>query len=98
MYPQQGETGQTMVKGGLFPGLFIMAFFTGFAFLPFVHIIFRMAGVTTHPCGLELLIGVTIHTFEGPMFALEGETGLAIMIKGRGLPGFFVMTVCTTGP
>jgi len=87
-----------MVKAGLFPGLFIMAFFTGFAFLPFVYIIFRMASVTIHRGWLELLIDVAAHAFEGAMFALKGEAGLAIMIKGRGLPGFFIMTVCTTDP
>jgi len=84
-----------MVKGGLFPGLFAMAIFTGFTFLPFVHIIFRMASVTIPRGGLELLITVAVHAFEWPMFALEGKARLAIMIEGRGFPLVFVMTVRT---
>jgi hypothetical protein len=87
-----------MVKGGLFPGLCIMAFFTGLAFLPFVHIIFPMARVTIRGCRLKLLIGMASHAFERSMFALEGKARLTIMIKARGLPVFFIMTVRTLGP
>jgi hypothetical protein len=32
------------------------------------------------------------------MFALEGKARLTIMIKARGLPVFFIMTVRTLGP